>query len=84
MWSYAEIGSRLAADGLPDHEGYAEWITMYASDEFGQLATWCRELADAAADGVAGPGRRRMHAAFRASTEHEIAFWDSAWRSEAR
>ena len=84
MWSYAEIGSRLAADGLPDHEGYAEWIGMYASDDFGQLATWCRELADAAADGVAGPGRRRMHAAFRASTEHEIAFWDSAWRAEAR
>ena len=34
MWSYSEIGSRLAAAGLPDHEGYAEWIAMYASDEF--------------------------------------------------
>jgi thiaminase (transcriptional activator TenA) len=84
MWSYADIGSRLAAGGLPDHEGYAEWIAMYASDEFSELATWCRELADAAADGVVGPGRRRMHAAFRGSTEHEIAFWDSAWRAEAR
>jgi thiaminase/transcriptional activator TenA len=81
MWSYAEIGERLAAEGLPDHGGYADWITMYASDEYGQLATWCRELTDAAADGVAGPGRRRMHAAFRASSEHELAFWESAWRS---
>jgi thiaminase (transcriptional activator TenA) len=81
MWGYAEIGRRLAAAGLPDHEGYAEWIAMYASDEFGQLAAWCRELTDAAAAGVAGQGRARMHAAFRASSEHEIAFWESAWRS---
>jgi thiaminase (transcriptional activator TenA) len=81
MWSYAEIGERLAAAGLPDHEGYAEWITLYASDEFGQLAEWCRELTDAAAAEVAGPGRLRMHAAFRASSEHELAFYESAWNS---
>ena len=81
MWGYAEIGSALAADGLPDHEGYAEWIAMYAGDEFAELARWCRELTDAAADGVAGPGRRRMHDAFLASSEHELAFWDSAWRA---
>jgi thiaminase (transcriptional activator TenA) len=81
MWGYADIGRRLADAGPPDHEGYAEWIAMYASDEFAELAGWCRELTDAAAEGVAGPGRRRMHAAFRASVEHEIAFWESAWRS---
>jgi thiaminase/transcriptional activator TenA len=81
MWSYAEIGQRLAGAGLPDHEGYAEWIAMYASDEYGQLATWCRELTDAAAQEVAGPGRLRMHSAFRTSSEHELAFWDSAWQS---
>ena len=81
MWSYAEIGTTLAAGGLPDHQGYAEWIEMYASDEFGQLAAWCRELTDAAAHDVAGPGRRRMHAAFRTSSEHELAFWESAWRA---
>jgi thiaminase (transcriptional activator TenA) len=81
MWSYAEIGQRLAEAGLPDHEGYAEWIAMYASDEYGQLAAWCRALTDAAAAEVAGPGRRRMHAAFRTSSEHELAFWDSAWNS---
>jgi thiaminase/transcriptional activator TenA len=81
MWSYAEIGQRLAAEGLPGHEGYAEWIAMYASDDFEELARWSRELTDAAAAEVAGPGRRRMHAAFRASSEHELAFWESAWRA---
>ena len=80
MWGYAEIGRSLAEDGAPDHDGYAEWIAMYAGDEFAELAQWCRELTDAAADGVAGPGRRRMHDAFLASSEHELAFWDSAWR----
>ena len=77
-WSYAEIGQRLAASP-PDHEGYAEWIAVYASDEYAQLAGWCRELTDAVAADVAGPGRRRMHAAFRASSEHELAFWGQAW-----
>jgi thiaminase/transcriptional activator TenA len=78
MWGYAEIGAALAASP-PDHERYAEWIAAYASDEFAQLAAWCRELTDAAAADVAGPGRRRMHTAFRASSEHELAFWESAW-----
>jgi thiaminase len=54
---------------------------MYASDEFEELAGWSRELTDAAAAEIVGPGRRRMHAAFRASSEHELAFWESAWRA---
>jgi thiaminase/transcriptional activator TenA len=55
---------------------------MYADTEFRALAAWARELTDAAgAD--AGPGAvARMHAAFRASSEHELAFWDAAWRYE--
>lgn len=80
MWGYAEIGQRLAAAGPPEHEGYAEWIGAYASEDFGQLAAWSRELTDAAAEDVSGAGRRRMHAAFRACSEHELAFWESAWR----
>jgi thiaminase/transcriptional activator TenA len=78
MWSYAEIGTRLAS-GPPDHEGYAEWIAMYAGAEFQELALWARELTDEAAAAVVDHGP--MHAAFRASTEHEVAFWDSGWRA---
>jgi len=82
MWGYAEIGARLASAGMPDHPGYTTWIAMYADPEFQALAAWARELTDAAgAD--AGPGAaERMHAAFRASSEHELAFWESAWRYE--
>jgi thiaminase/transcriptional activator TenA len=78
MWTFAEIGQRLAQEGEPDHEGYAEWIRMYASDAFEQLASWARELLDAAAEGNGDAGRGRMLAAFMASSEHELAFWDGA------
>jgi thiaminase (transcriptional activator TenA) len=79
VWGYAEIGQALAAAGAPAHEGYAEWIAMYASDEFEQLAAWARELVDAAAEGTGDTGRQRMQAAFMASSEHELAFWESAF-----
>jgi len=80
MWSYAEIGERLSAAGIPEHEGYAEWIAMYAGEEFGELASWARELTDAVAAETGDAGRRRMHAAFRASSEHELAFWEEGFR----
>jgi thiaminase/transcriptional activator TenA len=81
MWGYAEIGERLAAAGMPDHAGYTAWIAQYADPEFQALAAWARDLTDATgAD--AGPGAlERMHAAFRAASEHELAFWEAAWRS---
>ena len=81
MWGYAEIGARLAAEPEPGGgtTGYAEWIAMYASAEFGSLAAWCRELTDATAAEVDGAGRDRMRAAFETCSAHEVAFWDSAW-----
>ncbi len=81
MWGYAEIGERLAALERPGggHAGYAEWIAMYASPEFGELAAWCRELVDEVAGEVAGAGRDRMRAAFDACSALEVAFWDAAW-----
>ena len=80
MWGYAEIGERLAVAGVPDHAGYATWIATYADPEFQSLAAWARELCDTAAD--AGPdARARMHQAFRTCSEHELAFWEAAWRS---
>jgi thiaminase/transcriptional activator TenA len=79
MWGYAELGERLAAAGPPDHGGYAAWIATYADPEFRELAAWCRELTDAAAADAGAGAAARMHAAFRASSEHELAFWESAW-----
>jgi thiaminase/transcriptional activator TenA len=81
MWGYAEIGERLAAAGPPQHAGYAAWIATYADPEFQALARWARELTDAAGADAGHAALERMHAAFRASSELELAFWESAWRS---
>lgn len=81
MWGYAEIGERLAQSPRPDHPLYAEWIDTYAGEDFQQLATWSRELVDAAAAELQRPGHDRMRRAFLASSRHELAFWESAWRN---
>ena len=76
MWGYAEIGTALSASASSDR--YREWIDMYASDEFGELADWSRELLDEVdGDSVL------MEAAFVTSSRHELAFWEAAWRSAA-
>jgi thiaminase/transcriptional activator TenA len=49
---------------------------MYADDEFQALAAWCRDVCDEAGG---SSNRTRMHGAFLASSEHELAFWDAAW-----
>lgn len=71
MWGYAEIGTSLAASATS--ERYAEWIDMYASAEFGELAAWSRALLDEVDGDV-----ERMTAAFVTSSEHELRFWDAA------
>jgi thiaminase (transcriptional activator TenA) len=71
MWGYAEIGAALAASATSDR--YAEWIDMYASTEFGELAAWSRSLLDEVDGDV-----ERMTVAFVTSSEHELRFWDAA------
>ena len=70
MWSYAEIGAALSSSATSDR--YREWIDMYASAEFAELASWARSVVDE----VSGHG---MEAAFEASCAHEVAFWEAAY-----
>ena len=72
MWSYAEIGAALRASATSDR--YREWIDMYASPEFAELASWARSVVDE----VDGSG---MQAAFEASCAHEVAFWEAAFNA---
>jgi thiaminase/transcriptional activator TenA len=69
MWTYAEIGGSLR----PTSDRYREWIDMYAAPEFGELAAWARSIVDEVEGDAA-----RMAAAFAASCEHEVRFWDAA------
>jgi thiaminase/transcriptional activator TenA len=81
MWSYAEVGARLAAGADPANP-YGRWIETYADQEFQELATWCRGLTDRLGAAADGPARARLHDVFAQSSRHELAFWDAAWRLE--
>ena len=80
MWGYSELGRALAAQEPPAEQPYAAWIETYASDDFAQLARWCRD----ALDGVASTAiEARLQDAFLVSSRYELAFWEAAWRREA-
>jgi len=84
QWDYALIGRELAAQGPPkDAPLYAEWIEMYASEEFARLAAWLRGLLDAAAADAGPDERARMRGHFLMGTRYEYLFWEMSWKMEA-
>lgn len=77
---YAEIGAGLAADPgtVMDGNPYREWIEMYSSEDYQQVA----RAEVAGLDGLMerrGGGARfeSLAAVFRQATRLEAAFWDS-------
>ena len=83
VWGYSELGQRLAQQPRPTEERYARRIAMYSSEQFAELARWCRELCDEAAADTGNSTRTRMREAFIASSRYELDFWESAWRSSS-
>ena len=83
MWDYSDIGQRLAAQGVPASQPlYADWIRMYATPEFGALATWLRALLDRLARHAAPAEQDRLTRLFIDSCRYEYLFWDMAYRQE--
>ena len=76
MWGFNEIGMALAANGLPQQPQCRAWIEMYASAEFSELTSWCRDILDRLAAGLPEPSLQRLETAFLASSRHELEFWD--------
>jgi thiaminase/transcriptional activator TenA len=82
MWGFNETGQRLAAAGLPNDDRYAEWVEMYAGDEFTELTAWCKDLMDAVAADATDAQHERFRERFHTSARYEYRFWDAAWRQE--
>lgn len=78
MWGFSEIGRRLKTNGVPDEPLCVEWIEMYASPEFAQLADWCRDVLDVVAAGLPEPNLQRLRDAFLTSSRYELRFWEMA------
>ncbi|GAA4707126.1 thiaminase II [Brevibacillus fulvus] len=83
MWSYWEIGKRLAkADGALAHPLYGEWVRTYSSDEFGELAQWLIDLLDRLAADSSEADRARLEQHFLTTSKMEYLFWEMAYREE--
>ncbi|PWW32094.1 thiaminase/transcriptional activator TenA [Cytobacillus oceanisediminis] len=83
MWSYWEIGKELnEIPGASEHELYGDWIKMYSSEEFGELATWCIRLMDKAANGKSEEELLKLENIFLNTTRFEYMFWDAAYNKE--
>jgi len=83
MWSYWEIGKELSEiPGASDHEFYGEWIQMYSSSEFGQLAEWCINLLDELTEGKPESELEKLEEIFLNTTRFEFMFWDMSYNQE--
>jgi thiaminase/transcriptional activator TenA len=78
MWGYSELGKTLEWRNRDDHP-FRAWIRTYSSDEFAELARWCREALDTVADAA---DVDRLREPFLVSSRFELAFWDMAWTLE--
>lgn len=80
MWSYWEIGKELAEiPGASEHDLYGEWITMYSSDEFGELAQWCIKLLDEVTIGKPESELAELEEIFLNTTRFEYMFWEMSY-----
>ena len=83
QWGYWEIGSHLDAQRPPEHAPlYAQWIEMYASKEFHELALWVKNLADKLAAEHGSATSKRMEEVYVASTRYEYLFWEAPFQDE--
>ena len=83
QWGYWEIGNNLMRHSLPQNTPlYAQWIGMYTSQEFADLAEHLRAMADRIGQ-EAGPSElAAMTQAYETSIRLEYGFWDMAYGME--
>ena len=82
-WIYCEVGKHLLRKGPPKAKHpYRDWLLMYGSPEFAEVAEWMRALVDRYAKSAGSAEKARMEEAFLISSRYEWMFWDMAWREE--
>jgi thiaminase/transcriptional activator TenA len=79
MWSYWEIGKELSEKPGANNEFYREWIEMYSSEGFGELATWCINLFDSLTEEKSEVELEKLEEIYLNTTRFEYMFWDMAY-----
>ena len=82
-WIYCEVGSYLLKNGPPPvNHPYKNWLNLYASPEFAEVARWMREKVDEWIKDAGSEEKRRMESHFIISSRYEYMFWEMAWKEE--
>jgi len=82
-WIYCEVGVHFGRQGAPAAgHPYRNWLALYGSPEFAEVARWMREAIDRLTRETGSAGRAGMEEAFIISSRYEWMFWDMAWREE--
>lgn len=82
-WIYCEVGVHFLRGGPPsERHPYKNWLNLYASPEFAEVARWMREKVDLWVLDTGDEEKRRMEEMFVISSRYEWMFWEMAWRTE--
>ncbi|GAK07714.1 thiaminase II [Geomicrobium sp. JCM 19038] len=82
-WSYYEIGTALAkTPGSTEHEFYGEWVQMYSSEQFGEIATHLINLLDELAQYKSEKELDKLEQIFLNTSRYEYLFWDMSYKQE--
>ncbi len=82
-WVYCEVGQHLLRKGPPKKtHPYYDWLTLYGSPEFANVAQWMRGVLTHCAKKAGKAEKARMEESFIISSRYEWMFWDMAWRKE--
>ncbi|WP_462409814.1 thiaminase II [Neobacillus sp. Marseille-QA0830] len=82
MWSYWEIGTLLAEryPNSSNHLLYGEWVKMYSSQEFGELASWLIQELDRLTEGKPERELAVLEEHFLTTSQFEYMFWDMVYQ----
>ncbi len=83
-WIYCVVGQQLLHKGKPKKSHpYRNWLLLYSSPEFAEVAQWMRARVDAWAKRVSEVEKLRLEQAFLISSRYEWMFWEMAWNEES-
>jgi thiaminase (transcriptional activator TenA) len=83
-WIYCVVGQHLLRKGKPTKSHpYRDWLLLYSSPEFAEVAAWMRGRVDAWAKKASATEKVRLEQAFLISSRYEWMFWEMAWNEES-
>lgn len=78
-WSYNWIGQKLAEwPGATEHELYGNWVQMYSSEGFTEIAENCKKLINEIAQDKPEHELKKLEEIFVKTSYFEYMFWDMA------